>query len=195
MTSGVYVLRFPSNKFYIGKADNTEVRFKQHIRKLQEGNAAKAMQAEFDAYGLPVIEKVFNVHSDHIDLVESILIQKYKDHNDCLNASQPRKISAVEAEILIECIEHLEVSTAEHLRRLGAIAILNKELKEDIKVLENTLTTLEEDGMVLPEDVEDELAFLDLSLNEYKQLCDKQAKELDEYKNMSLFKRIFNYRV
>ena len=195
MTSGVYVLRFPSNKFYIGKADNVENRYKQHISKLQLGAAAKLMQAEFDAYGLPVLEKVFNVHSDHIDLVESILIQKYKDHNDCLNASQPRKISAVEAEILIECIEHLEVSTAEHLRRLGAIAILNKELKEDIKVLENTLATLEDEGMVLPEDVEDELAFLTVALEESRQECKQQAKALETYKNMSLFKRIFNYRV
>lgn len=180
MESGVYVLRFPSGKFYIGKAENTTTRFQQHITALQKGTAAKAMQQEYYNSGPPIKEEVFRVHADHVDLLESILIEKYMSSNQCLNASQPRKVPHEDAVLLTTCLDNLTQSTADHLRQLGRALIDAKRYKKRAK-------KLEKEGYVLPLEAKAELQ----QLTEDK--IQLQA-QIDRYKGLSLWDRIFNYK-
>lgn len=195
MNSGVYVLRFPSGKFYIGKAEDTEARFKQHISKLEKGTAAANMQREYNASGPPILEKVFKIHADHVDLIESILIAQYKHYDECLNATQPRRINPEDSQLLAIHMENLEYSTAEHLRLLTNFQIRYKKYKKKYK-------DLRKGGIVLPKETEDEINTLkSQNTNQYNLINDMRAHNeslqstVDKYKNMSLFQRIFNYNV
>lgn len=195
MNSGVYVLRFPSGKFYIGKAEDTAARFKQHISKLEKGTAASNMQREYNTSGPPILEKVFKIHADHVDLIESILIAQYKHHDECLNATQPRKVSQEDAQTLGIHIGSLEYSTAEHLRLLTNFQIRYKKYKKRYK-------DLRKGGIVLPKETEDEINTLkSQNTNQYNLINNMRTHNeslqstVDKYKNMSLLKRIFNYNV
>lgn len=87
MTSGIYVLRFSSGKYYIGKSNDIERRWSEHWKKFADGKAAKNMQYEFNRCGYPTREILCEVHQDHIDVIEPCLI-----HNnwgpDILNTSR-----------------------------------------------------------------------------------------------------------
>lgn len=188
MTSGVYVLRFPSGKFYIGKADNTDTRFKQHISKLEKGTHAGNMQREYISSGRPILEKVIKIHADHIDLIESMLIEQHKSNVNCLNTAQPKRVAQEDAEILNLHISKLEVPTAQHIKDLIATEKEAHKYKKKYKGLVKA-------GIVIPAELEDELNNLKLETLRQGNLINTLSDTVDKYKNMSLLKRIFNYNV
>ncbi len=86
MTSGIYKLTFTSGNTYIGKSINIENRWKQHFDKMNKQTAASLMQTEFNAYGYPECDIVFECHDDHIDLVEACFINRVRPK---LNGTYP----------------------------------------------------------------------------------------------------------
>ncbi len=89
MTAGIYMYSFSSGKFYVGKSVNIEKRWEQHLKSMEEGTAAKAVQAEFYASGIPFFEIIRSCHPDHLDILEPVYIQVLSKLEGCLNTSIP----------------------------------------------------------------------------------------------------------
>ena len=117
MNSGVYELKFASGRTYIGKSINITERFKQHMDKFRKGTAAKAMQNEYDHYGPPDINVLVLCHPDHIDNVESWLIDR---NNPELNTTRPpnpfSNVNNIE-----EVLGMLHMSRVEHINQIAAL--------------------------------------------------------------------------
>jgi hypothetical protein len=87
--SGVYILKFKSGKYYIGKTNDFERRWKEHFDKFDKGTAALKMQMEYNRSGYPSTSIMITCHEDHIGLLEANLIHNNWSDN-ILNASRPK---------------------------------------------------------------------------------------------------------
>lgn len=185
MTSGVYKLEFPSGHYYFGKSDNIERRMEEHANKFRKNKHTTKMQKLYMLHGLPTAKIAFQCHADHIDLIESMFIEAGAGEFS-LNGNQPRKVSETERELLINNAEQLKFSTAQHLR-----AISN--LGAEIEMLELTLEELEEEGIMLPENVDE---IVDDKVKEgLAPLMSKlaeQASELEYLRNRSLWRHFLD---
>lgn len=183
MNSGIYVLRFPRNIFYIGKSDNIPRRWEEHKKSFLKGSHTKKMQWAYDSYGMPEFEVMIECHRDHIDLLESIAIHTNSNH-DLLNGNKPAAVPPDEVTILLESGDELKLSTAEHIRRLKELEEVAEQYKE-----------LRETGIYLPEEVEEmpeQIEYLQLSVKHLKEDVEGLTHKLNKLKNRNLFQRIFN---
>lgn len=115
MTAGIYEISFSDGETYIGKSNNIERRWKEHITKFQKGTAAKAMQDAYNRSTSQEFNILFRCHEDHVDLMESIYIRQ-NWNNGILNTTQPTILSLEDENLLIETSSLLEHSTADHIR-------------------------------------------------------------------------------
>ena len=144
MTCGIYRLTFSSGNTYIGKSIDIENRWKQHYDKFRKGTAAKAMQHEYNNYGVPNTEIIYTCHEDHIDIVEESLIYRLKP---TLNGTsgRDRLKHILHSEAINESGELenlLTQSTMDHIgvilncgKRLTSLANLLDDLSKEIKRL------------------------------------------------------------
>lgn len=185
MNSGIYVLEFPNEVFYIGKSDNIPRRWEEHKKSFLKGSHAKKMQWAYDSYGMPEFRVHIECHRDHIDLLESICIHANADAgHSLLNGNKPSPVPADEITILMASGDELKLSTAEHIRMLKRLENIAEQYKE-----------LKDTGIYLPEEVEDMPMRIDELERENKWLLeDLQAvrHKLTKLRNRGLWDRIFN---
>jgi len=183
MTSGVYKLEFPSGHYYYGKSDNIERRMEEHANKFRKNKHTTKMQKLYMQYGMPTANIVFQCHADHIDLIESMFIEAGAGEYS-LNGNQPRKVSEIERELLINHAADLSMSTAEHLKTICSLGA-------EVEMLQLTIEELEEEGIILPDTLEeiiskrvyDEVAPVMARMTE-------QAIELEYYRNRTFWQRL-----
>lgn len=156
MTSGIYRLTFRSGSYYIGKSINIENRFNQHLENLSKNKAAKSVQAEYDTYGTPRAEILYECHPDHIDLMETValFIMRSSEHT-CLNSATTKRLSDAEVQFLLENKDKLSVSTIGHLREVSMLTkkVSNQELV--IRALSLEVRQLEQEGITTPSKIVD----------------------------------------
>ncbi len=177
MNSGVYVLRFGPDYFYIGKADDIPRRWDQHRKDFLAGKHTKKMQWAYDTFGMPDFIVQMECHSDHIDLLESICI-RHNWSEYCLNGNKPKEVPYDEAQVLINNADLTQLSTATQKRRINTA---------ESQVLDATeqLDTLREQGVVLPDKERAERQALESRIRTLNQ-------ELHALKNRGFFARLFN---
>lgn len=183
MNSGIYLLRFPRNIFYIGKSDNIPRRWEEHKKSFLKGSHTKRMQWAYDTYGMPEFEVMVECHRDHIDLIESIAIHTNSNH-ELLNGNKPAAVPSDEVTILLESGDELKLSTAEHIRQL-----------KDLLLIKDKYEELKSTGIYLPEEVEAMPMQIEQLEMENKGLTEDlatAAHRIDKLKNRNLFQRIFN---
>lgn len=118
MTCGIYSLHFGDNHFYIGKSINIEERFLQHMKKLNTGSAAKAMQSCFEDHGAPSQSIVLQCHPDHLDVLEPLYINMHYNSAYCLNSDRPTIHHKADLTIDNEKYKILQMSTIEHMEEI-----------------------------------------------------------------------------
>lgn len=194
MRSGIYKLIFPSGKYYIGKSEDIQARWKQHYASFEKGTHSKRMQEEFNRHGHPEGIVLLDCHRDHIDLMESLFIEDNQGPL-CLNGNAPKVVGPWEREVLLNNVESLEVSTAVHIKVLNDYDAKTKKLESKV---ENLLTQ----GIRLPEETietmleaEDLLTLQDQGIYQLEAELAQANNKVRQYENMSLFKRIFSYNV
>lgn len=188
MNSGIYVLEFPRNIYYIGKSDNIPRRWEEHRKSFLKGSHAKKMQWAYDSYGMPQFRVMLECHRDHIDLMESILIHGNQDR-ELLNGNRPSAVPEEEVTVLLTSGEELKSSTASHIRRMqyaeAALVELTAEYDE-----------LREKGLYLPEELEQMPSQVEQLEMENKWLSEDLVAanfRIEKLKNRNLLQRIFNY--
>jgi hypothetical protein len=166
MSSGVYLLNFGAGGKYIGKSVDIERRWEEHIKALAKGKSANKLQDAYRRYGVPERKILLECHSDHIDLVETIMIRRFKP---TLNSATTSPISLEDINTICDNGELLDISTGTHIRKICALGSLVERLEKEIDFLLD----------------EDEIAY-ELYSNrkklqqidaEYKKLADQLEKE------------------
>jgi hypothetical protein len=198
-TSGIYILEWPSGRFYIGKSDNIERRWKEHANSFVKGKHAKAMQGVYQIEGAPKYRILEEIHADHIDLYEGMFISKYIDDPNCLNATKGKSIPQDDWEPLITYKSILTQSTADHIRHM---VVTNKQLEDtehELNNATNKLLELDERGIVLPEEEVKTKKDILAKIRHQKHLIemandaiDTLAVQIHKLKTRNLWQRIFN---
>lgn len=178
MQSGIYVLKFSSGNYYIGKSEDIPTRWKQHVASFVRGTHASRMQNEYNLYGFPTEEVLIECHRDHIDLMEAIAIHENAGPK-LLNGNAPRRVEDWEQDILVKSANRIKQPTAMHL-------VLLKEQELKAERLEKKLNKLKNKGIEMPEDIANTVENLHRELS-------KCEAELNRYKSLPLWKRIFSY--
>jgi len=210
MISGIYKLSFSSGLFYIGRSDDIDRRWQEHMQAFQNGTAAQRMQLEYDAYGMPNFEVIYECHPDHCDLAESAIIQ-HCDRNYLLNTQFPRRITTQEWETMCDCQELLELSTCDHLRLIfqntELLSQKNLEvydLRHQLETRQAELNQLKSSGVyigdeakLLLEEYSIDNEVLNELLNDEVETSAELRQELDAIKNklktMTLWQRLFHW--
>lgn len=198
MPSGIYRLTFESGKYYVGKSLDIDTRWKQHFNKFALGKAARPMQLEYDSCGLPQTEIVFECHRDHIDILEEWIIDQLKGP-DMLNTTYPDLVRTKEVRDLIENNRDLlKLSTWDHLKLIyNHTQATNSDKQKAQKALE-LVKAYRSRGRIIDED------YIELvkttqhcynKLEESLELLEFREYELFRLSKMSLWDRIFNYKV
>lgn len=198
MASGIYRLTFSSGKYYIGKSLDLETRWKQHFNKFATGKAARPMQLEYDKCGLPKTEPIFLCHRDHIDILEEWIIDQEKGPN-MLNTTYPEVTRTPEIAALIEnSRDLLKQSTWDHLKIIGQDKSKQETAELKAQRAMNLVKSYKSRGRIIDEDfieVINTAAQYKRKYEHFEELLDKKDYELFRLKILSLWDRIFNYKV
>lgn len=207
MISGIYKLTFSSGMFYLGSSNDIDRRWQEHRLAFQTGTAAKRMQSEYDLCGMPKFEVYFPCHSDHIDLVESGLIQFHPEQDKLLNHQTPKLITAEEWITICDCQELLEASTCDHLKLVFQNTELLTQKNMEVLQLKHQLETkqvevdqLKSSGVYIGDEAQEIIKFyeeqyplLEDDLSEtIGRVCELEA-ELKKLKEMTLWQRLFHW--
>lgn len=188
MDSGIYQISFCNGCYYIGKSENITKRWQTHSKNFQQGTHTKKMQEAYNSCGPPDYSVMLLVHPDHIDIYESILIDKHWGPQ-LLNTAKPKPLSPELQDVYLELYD--QVNLGEHSCMLHSTAQHMQLLREHHYKLhdaQQALARLQDSGIVLPEDVEAELT----GLEEQNALY---YSELQRLKNLSWWSRVFHYKV
>ena len=147
MTTGIYLLVFSSGKYYIGQSVDIDNRWKQHYDKLSKGTAAKPMQAEYNRHGLPTAKVLLECHRDHLDMMEGMFITSNLGPK-MLNTTIPAEYTEYEIKVATSDTDQLKLSIVEILSKLRVA-------QNNVTSLEEEVDALRDDGIVLPDEVED----------------------------------------
>lgn len=172
MQSGIYMFKFTSGHYYIGKSENIEKRWENHRRHMQQGKHTKKVQWAYDNYGEPNYEVVWTIHQDHIDLYEDHLILALWDPNRILNATKPKAVAAETTAVLEKLLNRtvnnqpiMQMSTVQQLQVFDELYIQAKDFARRLNELNNS--------------------------DEVIQKLNKLEEEVDKIKNLSWWQRVF----
>jgi len=141
MASGIYKLTFDSGKFYIGKSNDIEARWKQHWDSFTKGKHTKLMQAEFNIYRDYSREVLVYAHEDHIDILEETLIARL---NPPLNGTRGKdRMAEVKEEHFDLVLSYFDKSTIEHIVGWNNSKHMIEELQGEIEYLNESIAYLE----------------------------------------------------
>lgn len=175
MASGIYKLTFEDGSIYIGKSIDIERRWKEHSNKFIKCTAAKDLQHKFNCYGEPEFDVLHECHPDHIDLLESIYIDRYWDR--LLNTTRSNLVPDEDKIYLLERGGILEYSTAAHLRHMEAQT-------EKVQSLTNKIEEILDKDKFVKKLIEEKETL------DYENELNKQ--EIRRLKNRNWFERLFN---
>lgn len=135
MNSGIYCLTFSSGRFYIGKSIDIPTRWRQHEDKFSKGKAAQRMQMEYNQCGSPEKTVLLHCHADHIDIVETWMIDQYHQQsgNLMLNATYAEPIPDVDRLKVNRGIGLLSLSTPDHIELICDLQAAAAEVDEEIE--------------------------------------------------------------
>ena len=195
MTSGIYTLEFSDGSTYIGKAVDIESRWNQHRDKLLKGQAAAKLQEAYYSYGMPEFKIAHRVHVDHIDIVESILIEQNRNSEYLLNTASGHRVAPTDVDVLIEGQRLLEFSTADHIRSILHSRKQIDQLTADRRVQDRMINSLSADlhtlktrGIKTPKEWKEYIEELEDELEDLRAL----KEYADTYSKMGWFLRLFN---
>lgn len=174
MTSGVYQLRFGAET-YIGKSTNIERRWEEHLESMSLGKASKKLQSAYNRRGVPERIILFACHPDHIDLVETLMVDRFKPS---LNSASTVFIAGPDVDTLWNSDSMLGLSTGEHLRTI------DRQQKVIARITDELMELLDEDA-IASEVVDSRLALAE-AVVEIAQLRTKL-----EAKNRPWWKKLF----
>jgi hypothetical protein len=202
MDSGIYKLVFASGNFYIGKSEHIQKRWKTHEANFLKGTHTKKMQAEYNISGAPSYEVLLPVHADHIDIYESILIDRHWG-DKCLNTTRPKSQDFKQASEYLEYYDQVTInnesimllSTLEHIKAMINLSSNCDELKATNVSLNEELDELVDAGIKLPETWKQSYEELANEADALRIMAREQMHELYRLKKLSLLDRIFNYIV
>lgn len=188
MDSGIYRLTFANKQFYIGKSENIPKRWKTHQTNFSKGTHTKKMQAVYDQCGPPVYEVILTVHSDHVDIYESILISAAWGPQ-LLNTTKPKPISETDAQEYLRLYNALEFndcsvmlwSTLDHCKTLEKLYI-------DKQTLVVGNMKLRSEGLLLPDDIRNKY-------HEFENKIEELETKLERLQHRTLWQRITNHIV
>lgn len=187
MTSGIYMLTFPSGRTYIGKSINIPNRWVQHRDKLSRGTAAKLMQDEFNRFGDFEGEVLFECHPDHIDILEAMFISRIKPE---LNGTAPADPFEGLTPPEIDSIANwFHQSTIEHVTSIITITEALERIKELHKDAVKQIESLS--AYRSKEEIETTVGFRIIKLQ--KELEEEQAKNRDLTSSLKLAIQRINY--
>lgn len=196
MTSGIYKLTFKNGHYYIGKSKDIQRRWKEHFTKFEKGTAARNMQEAFNQAGYPSTEIIYEVHPEHLDVLEPIAIHNYwgpkilnTTRESCCEELLERHIPYCKyslATILLSLEERVE--EIDHLN--NKIIAIQAELEVEQENFEELLVDIKS-GTEL-ERVEVELGQRNSELAAYKKLFSDKVKEIGALKSRGWFSRVFN---
>ena len=182
MTSGIYKLEFGDKHFYIGKSKDIERRWKEHDTKFEKGTAAKFMQEAFNCYGYPSREIMFEVHPEHLDVIEPILI--HNNWNEyILNTTHEDAATDMKNEYLELCKNSLG-TLCQFILGYEKQAISYVEDKDILIKLYETKLRKTKNGSLVKE--------LESQVEAYKTIARDKDRELNKLKSRSFFQRLFN---
>lgn len=177
MNSGIYKLTFPSGKYYIGQTNNFSRRWEEHAEKMRKGTAARPMQAEYERYGFPDANVLFECHPDHLSLMEPYYIAGAMGPN-MLNSVLPQSGTQDELDVLDANEAVLKYSTAELCTSLERSRRKNDALYKELQAVK--------EGTIIPE--------LEHDLSQAYNDITRYTNEIQRIKNLNLIDRIFkNY--
>ena len=188
MDSGIYQITFPNGYFYLGKSETISQRWKTHQKNFSQGTHTKKMQAAYDTYGEPQYEVVLPVHPEHIGIYESIFINR-SWNSGILNTTKPKILDHTETD------EYLKVYDVVTLN--GTSCMLHSTLQHVItlqeqyarsELAEARIKQLEDSGVVLPTESKQ-------AMQELRDICLEQNRELRRLAKLSVYDRMFNYKV
>lgn len=158
MTSGVYLIEFPSGAQYIGKSIDIDKRWKQHLDKMNKGTAAKPMQAEWNKYQDFNASVLLMCHEDHIDVVEAHYINRFKPS---LNTSIPKDPYAHMTYDEVDTLfGSFTISAEGHVVEWGNALRDIEHLKSKIRSLEAEVEDLEDNNdMLMKKRTDEEMLF------------------------------------
>ena len=182
--SGVYTITFPTGAIYVGKTNDFYRRVEEHRKKLESGTAAKLLQAEMSKLSSGhelEIELVVQCHEDHIDLMEDIYIRHMKEEYGslCLNTTQRKDLGPTATNILVENVDLLENSTAEHVLLINTQKQLINDLQKRIFILENN------------DELAAQLVLVESDVDHYKELYERTKQELYVEKGKSWWTKLW----
>lgn len=191
MASGIYMLKFSSGKYYVGKSLDLETRWKQHFNKFATGKAARPMQLEYDKCGLPETNVIFHCHKDHIDILEELLIDQLKGP-DMLNSTYPVVDRTDEVCTLINNSKDLlQQSTWDHLGLIHSAQDRIEAAETQAEEATEALQEYKDKGYIIDKDYLDLLKIA----NDLRDGYLKNKAELQRLKKLGWFDRLFSYKV
>jgi len=132
MTSGIYMLTFPSGNRYIGKSINLEKRWEQHRTSMSKGTHTKLLQREFDIYQIFNAKVLFECHPDHIDIMEACFISRLQPELNGVFPADP--LLNIQNESFDYFTGFMNESTVEHINRIALCTIDMAELEAEHQV-------------------------------------------------------------
>jgi len=134
LTTGIYLLNFKDEAFYIGQSQDIETRWKQHRDKFVKGKAAEKMQNAYNLYGMPMGIILVECHKDFLDTFENYFIWDQKQFPGCLNTSAPEPDLTINYDFLLSQKDLIKASPIDLMEvaidLTGEKASLELKLKE-----------------------------------------------------------------
>lgn len=182
MNSGIYVLNFSNGCYYIGKSVNFERRWKEHFTKFEKGTAAKNLQQCFNECGYPEAKALLEVHPDHLDVIEPLII-KNNWTDKILNTTKDTTAKDMQQEYLPLVIESLGTLCSRILSQEAEIEkykknIRNLEVQHRIRI-----TKIKNGEAVLQAEQQAE---------NFRKIALERDKEINRLKNRGFFERLFD---
>lgn len=182
MNSGIYALNFSNGCFYIGKSVNFERRWKEHFTKFEKGTAAKNLQQCFNECGYPKTEVLLEVHPEHLDVLEPILIQN-NWRPGILNTTRDTYAVDMENEYLPLVRESLGTLCGRILSQETEIEKLKRERKSLEEKHRIRVTKIKNGEAVLQAEQQAE---------NFRKIALERDKEINRLKNRGFFERLFD---
>lgn len=147
MSSGIYLLNFNNQAYYVGQSQDIESRWQQHADKFAKNKSAKKMQDAYNAHGMPETSILLECHKDYLDIMENYYIAQQKTKPNCLNTTTPPLESNVDYDWLLQNTHMLKISSIDIINNF----IETTKQKDELQVEYDTIKKQLESKFLTPQ--------------------------------------------